>query len=337
MKATKGQFKLAGFVNGVTREKFYKEITFDSGSTKREISFGVRTSKDTEVWVKIEQFVPKDLKNHKAKFQKWDKDTKKNLIEEVPWIKRHDFKKDGYRPQFDIQLEIDGEEKKNFFPLDAIEHIQDHLKDNMIVYVEGVMEYQPSVNSKGELTVFKNLKPTKIMISKKALNFDSESFEEINLFQQDIVFMGIEKSEEDFNGQPRYTIEAKIINNKKDENKKAYDEVADIELFTINADLAKTLRDKKKIKSFNGIQILGRFVNSVGEETVVEEDSWGERVEFKTANRSGRREMQIISARPSTLDTESYTEELIEQAVKAKKDFGKTTEQTVNKDDDTWV
>jgi len=352
MKATRGKFKLAGMVNGTSRENFYKETKFDSGSTKKEVNFGVRTSNDTEVWLKLEAFIPKDLKSAKAKFQKYNKDTKTNDVKEVPWIKRQDFNEKDYYPQFGVSvgLTMDGKNvsKKSYFQLDAIDEIGENLKDGMFIYVEGDVENTNYVNKKGEKTSFRNLKPTKVLLSTKEIDFDSESFEEVNLYEQTIIFIGVEKSEDKHNGQDKFIVESKIVNNKKDADKKPYDEVVDVEMFTVDKQLAQTLKNTKNIKPYNSIVVYGRFVNSVEEEVSTEVDSWGEKVEFKSSGKPTVRELQLISARPSSIDTEIYSEEIIEKAIKAKQDFGKTeseskdswgsteSESTTEDEDDVW-
>jgi len=327
LKQTKGKFKLAGFVNGTTRKEFVSSMTFDSGRTKNECRFGVKTSKNNESWVKVEGFDAEE-----ATFNRWDSKEKKNYVKKVPWSKRNEFQEEGYNPMFGINLSVeenaDGKmQRETVFPYDAPDVLEMALQDGEAVYIEGTLDFS-SYTKDGEVKKYKNLKPTRIMKSTKEIDFESEDFSELNLFEQELVFLGIEK---DPNNQSRFILDAYIIGYKNS--------VERVEFIVDNPKLASKL--KKGLKPYQSIKVLGRLVNSVQEELVEDtSDAWGEdEAEFNVANKPVDREFVITKAYPDTIDKESYSEEAIQNILKADDDFGSTgwdDDSFDDDDDDAW-
>ena len=67
VRQTRGTFKLVGKVFGTKSDRFFKTTTFDTGTTKNAINFGVKTSKNNETYVTLEGYDSKTIK-----FQKYD-------------------------------------------------------------------------------------------------------------------------------------------------------------------------------------------------------------------------------------------------------------------------
>mgnify|MGYP001140987679 CR=1 FL=1 len=321
VKLSKGKFKLAGLINGTKREKFVTARTFDSGKTKQTCNFAVKTSNKNETWVTVEGF-----DSDKAKFQKYDSKEKKNYTKEVDWDDRFNFKEEGYRPIFGVGLTFEKDDYKNLFPFDAVYELESELYDDMPVYVEGNIQYQSYKNDKGEVRRFINFKPTKIRRSTKEIDFNAEDFNELNLFEQEIIFMDINPHPEQ---KDRFVLEANIITGTKSEPK-----VEDVEFFIDDKKLATTL--KKNLKPYYAVTVFGRLINSVVEEDVpADSDVWGEDdAEFNVVSAPKIREMVITKVYKNTVDKTSYNEEIISSIKQATDSFGDTEWDDKDSDDD---
>jgi hypothetical protein len=321
VKLSKGKFKLAGLINGTKREKFVTARTFDSGRTRQTCNFAVKTSDKNETWVTVEGF-----DSDKAKFQKYDSKEKKNYTKEVDWDDRFNFKEEGYRPIFGVGLTFEKDDYKNLFPFDAVDELESELYDDMPVYVEGNIQYQSYKNDKGEVRRFINFKPTKIRRSTKEIDFNAEDFDELNLFEQEIIFMDINPHPEQ---KDRFVLEANIVTGTKSEPK-----VEDVEFFIDDKKLATTL--KKNLKPYHAVTVFGRLINSVVEEDVpADSDVWGEDdAEFNVVSAPKIREMVITKVYKNTVDKTSYNEEIISSIKQATDSFGDTEWDDKDSDDD---
>jgi hypothetical protein len=321
VKLSKGKFKLAGLINGTKREKFVTARTFDSGRTRQTCNFAVKTSDKNETWVTVEGF-----DSDKAKFQKYDSKEKKNYTKEVDWNDRFNFKEEGYRPIFGVGLTFEKDDYKNLFPFDAVDELESELYDDMPVYVEGNIQYQSYKNDKGEVRRFINFKPTKIRRSTKEIDFNAEDFDELNLFEQEIIFMDINPHPEQ---KDRFVLEANIVTGTKSEPK-----VEDVEFFIDDKKLATTL--KKNLKPYHAVTVFGRLINSVVEEDVpADSDVWGEDdAEFNVVSAPKIREMVITKVYKNTVDKTSYNEEIISSIKQATDSFGDTEWDDKDSDDD---
>ena len=323
IKMSKGKFKLAGLVNGTGREKFITTKTFDTGTTRQTCNFGVKTSEKNETWVTVEGFDSK-----KAKFQKYDNKEKKSYTKEVSWD-RFNFQEDGYRPIFGIAVNFEENNYKTLFSFDAVDELETELTDNMPVYIEGNIDYRSWKNDRGEVRRFTTFKPTKIRKSTKDIDFNSDGFEELNLFEQDIIFIDVNPHPEQ---SDKFILEANVVTGTKAEPK-----VEDVEFIISDKKLATTL--KKNLKPYNAVTVFGRLVNSVQEEDVPKDDDvWGEDdAEFTTASAPRIREMIITKVYKNTIDKTSYSENVISNIKNATDSFGDTEwDDDKGIDDDVW-
>lgn len=324
IKMSKGKFKLAGLVNGTGREKFITTKTFDTGTTRQTCNFGVKTSEKNETWVTVEGFDSK-----KAKFQKYDNKEKKSYTKEVSWDDRFNFQEDGYRPIFGIAVNFEENNYKTLFSFDAVDELETELTDNMPVYIEGNIDYRSWKNDRGEVRRFTTFKPTKIRKSTKDIDFNSDGFEELNLFEQDIIFIDVNPHPEQ---SDKFILEANVVTGTKAEPK-----VEDVEFIISDKKLATTL--KKNLKPYNAVTVFGRLVNSVQEEDVPKDDDvWGEDdAEFTTASAPRIREMIITKVYKNTIDKTSYSENVISNIKNATDSFGDTEwDDDKGIDDDVW-
>ena len=105
---------------------------------------------------------------------------------------------------------------------------------------------------------------------------------------------------------------------------------------TTNTKLATTF--KKNLKPYNAIKVFGNIVNKALKEEVEQDDAWGEPNPMDQTGNSYIRELTIIGANKETLDTETYTQETVDEALQAIREFGglNTNTKVVSTDDGDW-
>jgi hypothetical protein len=315
VRQTKGVFRLKGNVVGVNRDDFFKNKLTSTGKDMNIISFGVKTSEENTTYVRLQ-----GMTDHEAKFNKYDKENKKNILETVAWDDRFDFSKEGFQPQFGVRFGIDRDEKGNltdqgvYFPYDVCLELKEKLKDDMGIFIQGQIDYSSFFSEKnGEKVKItgRQFKPTSIYSTKQDIDFGAEDFEEENVFKQEIIFMNIEKSTEE---EGKFLIQTKIV---------TYSSVEDVEFVTRNAKLVNQF--KKALKPYYMIEVTGRLVSKISiEENQEKEEVWGEDItNFDRVNAPRIKEMLITGAKPSTIDKDTYNAEIIDSIIKAENDFGK--------------
>ncbi len=320
LKCTYGKFKFIGKAFGTAKQNFFKEITFDSGSKKRECNFGIETSKGNKVFVKAEGFLPK---NNKAVFSKWDSTNKQRLKKEVDWDKRDLFNEDGYYPNFGVKVGLETDEKgqltnyKSYFGYDACEEIQMNLIDGMDVLVEGSVKYS-SYTKNGSKKQYVNYVIEKIYVLKDAVDFEDENFKEENKFTQTIVYTGIEKHPED---NSKFLLTAIVV---------TPDGIENVEYVVENINIANPV--KKNLKPYNAVDVLCRVTSVLQEDEIEEDDAWGDDEDMEISTPNYVRETVITKVYKNSIDKETYTQDKIESIKAADDDFGDTIED----DDDFW-
>lgn len=316
LQECKGSFVIKGRVSGVEKEQFYRELTTKTGKDMRMISFGVEYDKGKTVYVSLNG-MERDSVYFSAKVDG------KNVTETVPWSQRKTWKKEGFKP-IGINLglaKIRNEKgdlvnnKTTLVEYDACKYIADNLRDDMSVFIRGKLEYS-QYNDKHQIKYI----PSQISLCQE-IDFDSEKFEPMHMFEQQICFMGIEKAD---GGE--FAINAKVI---------GYNSVEDAEFFVGSAPLAKNLRGLKPytaVKISGNIQVIHDVVNEE------DDDGWGFNPMAQLQNPTVRR-LFVTGAEKDSIDTTIYNEADIEEAVAkinsdkaAKQDYGNND----NDSDDSW-
>ena len=310
LQECKGNFVIKGRVNGVEKDQFYRELTTKTGRDMRMVSFGVEYSKGKTVYVSLNG-MERDNVYFSAKVDG------KNVVETVPWTQRKTFNKEGFKI-IGVNLGLakirteKGDLVNNKCVLteyDACKYIADNLKDDMSVFIKGKMEFS-EYNGKHMIRYI----PSQISLCMD-IDFDSDRFEPMNMFEQQICFMGINKTD---NGE--FAIDAKVI---------GYNSVEDAELFLTNNLLAKNLRG---LKPYTAISVGGSIevIHDVLNEE--DDDGWGYNPMAQLKNPTVRR-LFVTGADPQTIDTTIYNEEDIEAAIAklnsakaAKSDYGSSSE-----------
>lgn len=321
LQETKGSFQLCGKVTGTEKDNFYKELTTKTGKPMRMVSFGVAVNKGKTVYTRLN-----GMEREAVYYSKTEKqgDKKKTDVQKVAWADR--FRYGQEHPDYNLigvhlGLEKTIDEKGNtvndkrvMVEYDACKEIADKLEDDAPVFIQGNIEY-----STYEGKHRTNFVPGQISLC-KPIDFDNDKFEELAVFTQTIVFMGIEKRDK----EQDFLVTGKVI---------TYNSIEDVEFTVIRPELAKKL---KPLKPYTAIKVFGDIVVE-GNATEVEEDNddWGIN-RMERVNSPITWKLVITGADPSSIDTELYPKSAVEAAMTklaadnaAKSDFGST-------DNDDW-
>ncbi len=313
LQETKGTFQLQGIVTGTSKDNFYKEGNTHSGKAMRRLSFGITYNSDKTLYVSMQGFEQDNVYFSKTV-------NKETTVDKVPWNDRFTYNREGFRLignniGVTKMMDTNGNyvnDKKYLTDFDACAQISKNLKDGDSVYVRGKIDYSSSFDDNGNKRSYIKFVPTQVSLC-TPVNFESEDFKSHNDFNQVIIFMGIEKTEDN-----RFTVSAKIV---------TYNSIEDAEFIITDFKLAKLFRNN--LKPGNAIKVSGHIVNSVSVEQVNDDDVWGERDSMERIETPIKREFIITGAKPNTLDTQTYSISKIEEANakiinanKAEKDFG---------------
>lgn len=308
---TKGIFKLRGFATELGRDNAYIDKTDKNGNPFHMLQFAVQTAPESKVYVNLMGGVRGSVYYSKPSKEKG----KKSETTQVAWDKR--FTKpteDSKLIGISVGLKKDESGKKNITEVltefDATEKIHNELKDETPVFVRGDIDFSSFTSNNGDLKRSTKFNIKNIYLSDAgALDFAKEDFVPINEFKQKIVFMGIEKVDD--NDDPHYVVSAKIVK---------YNSIEDAEFIIREKGLANTF--KKNLKPYTAIDVWGEILNKVETEEEETTDIWGEQDSFKTVNKNYIRELVIKGADPGTIDAETYNQKVMDEVLKALDEFG---------------
>jgi len=328
---TKGFFKLRGLATGLERENAFKTNTYDSGSQRNTLNFGIQTNEHSSVYVQIDGYRNNDVYLFKQSEVKGQKSEQKI----VKWEKRYAHESEGFVPiGISLGLAKDEEGKNmisnNILPFDAAKDAHDMLKDETPIFATGEIEFSSFKNKDGDKVRNRRFNVTKLYGS-KSVDFESEDFKETADFKQKIIFVGISKDTE--SKEPKFLVEVKIVSRNS---------IEDAEFVIYNNSLANQF--KKSLKPYTALDVWGNIYNKLIVDEVVEVDVWGQEDSFKRGGKKYDKEMVITGADPSTIDEDTYTEEIIDSAVSKLKSegqvdkgsWGSSNKVEVNDEDLPW-
>ena len=341
---TKGEFKVRGNVKGTAKESFFENKTTKKGKNMNILKFGVEVITDSTVYLDLTPTEREEVYFYKKPEVKGQKGTTKK----VPWLKRADFKEEGYSligMKIGINKIIDdkGKEKndtKTYTEFDGAEILSKQLKDDLGIFAKGNIKYSSFTNDKDEVKRKVVFEPNQISGVSKDIDFTVEGFKPTNDFQQTIIFMEAEMDETDPDDK-KGIVSAKIV---------TYNSIEDAEFIIRDGKLFKMF--KKNLKPYTAIKVHGEIFNKV-EADESEDDGWGEKNTFDTVNKTFIRELVIKGADPSTIDTETYNQQAMDKAlsainsnkqaqqefgddVKADESWGEVQKDSNNSEDDGW-
>lgn len=344
LRLTQGSFQIRGVVTGVQNNNFYVEKAIPNSTNKvRNANFGVKydVARDGDtidlnmgkmIYPTVQGFT-----RDSVYFSKREND--KTETKQVPWAQRLDFanKNPGWRIiGVNVGLEKDEEGnniKEYLTEFDAAKTIKDKLKDDMSVFVRGNLEFRSYTNAQGEIKRFTSFNANQVSLCAD-VNYMDEKFEAKNDFEQEIVYTGIEKETEGDKPTGRFIVNGYVV---------SFNAIEPVSFIMVDSKLANLFR--KNLKPYNSIKVHGKIEVSHVVEEVTEEstDEWGDSnpMSNRRANAPTKRELVITGASPSTISTDTYSEESVAagiQKLKAKenvnKNFGEKKETAATNDDD---
>lgn len=305
---TEGNIQLRGIVTGTKKDKFFVQSKTQDQRDVNALEFGVKVDNDSTVYVKNRETKLDKVYFHKRSETKGEKGTTK----EVPYANYENFNEEGYNiiGMTNGLTRVKGEDGKEKCELvtlpnyDAIKHLADGLEDDMPVFIKGTINFGSYMNKKEEMKRSTDFVPTSVFAS-SPIDFDAEDFEPTAKFKQKIIFMGIEKDDTN-KDDAKFVLSAKIVK---------YSTIEDTEFIIRDGLLAKVL--KKNLKPYTAVDIWGYINNYEDKEEVEVEDAWGMADPFAQKYKSFIRELVVTGADPGSVDKETYTEELVDEALKA--------------------
>ena len=334
MKYTSNSFQCRGIVSGTKSQKFYKDKI---GANKDGISvnFGVNIADKKSVFMTLTAYPRKEVYYHKK-----GENGAKGTTKAVAWKDRKKSPGEGYR-LIGTTISTGKDEEGNnintiFTEYDAVNWIHENLQDGDSVFIKGKIEFRSWTGKDGQIVKSINLVPNQISYTKKPIDFDDEDFNEMCEFENTIVFQSIDK-EEDENGKStgRFILTGYSI---------GYNSVENVS-FILKEDCAKLAENlKKRMKPGYAIKTFGR-VEVINNISTVEGDldGWGETSPMERINAPTIREYIVYRADPSSIETEDYSENAINEAVRkikaaktAKENFGESESMATNDDSNDW-
>lgn len=319
---TKGSFQLRGYTTGLLRDNAFKSIQTKNNKEMNIVNFGIKTNDESTTYTQIlgmEQ-------DYVYFYKKAEEKGKKGTTKKVAWDKRFEDQGEGFQligVRLGLARNEDGKNvTETMTEYDGAEKIYNDLSDDTSVFCVGEIDFKSYETKEGETRKQKNFAIKQLYLAKD-INFedfedDDKNIKEESSFKQTIIYMDSEivKDKED----PRMLISAKIVD---------YNNIQDTEFVIRKKDLANTF--KTKLKPYTAIDVWGKIINKIKvDEEQKKGDFWGEEDPTKNVRNNYIRELEIIGANPQTIDTETYTKEKIDEALRADKEYG-------DNNNDEWV
>lgn len=299
---TKGNYQLRGLITGMKRENAFKNQTFTSGAERNTLNFGVKTDEISTIYPTIEGF-----KSPKAYlFKQSEKKGEKPQQKIVEWDDRYNHEEDGFFViGTRVGLEKDENDKNIITTLtgyDAAKDVQSSLEDGTSVFIKGKLDYSSFKNREGDKIQSKKLIVDALYLNSKEIDFEDEEYVSLSDFQQRLVYLGIDKDPK----EDKFFVQAKVV---------AQNSIEDVEFVIYDKQLANTL--KRNLKPYIAITVSGSIKCSLDTEEVEEKkEVWGKENSFTKINKPVIREFVIEGANPETIDVETYTQEILEEAIR---------------------
>ena len=330
---TRGQFQVKGKINGVESSRFYTEKKTKNNKDFRAVNFGCEYNDKQTVYMNLNG-MPQD----NVYFSKRNADTGKTETKKVAWANRNTFNESGFR-MIGTNLglvkttDADGKEvndKKTMHSFDACEYIKKNMKDDMSTFIRGNIEFSSYLDGDGNTRRSIKYVPSQVSLCK---DVDFEEYDEDNKpvhdFTQTIVFMGIDKEQENEKDTGRFVVSAKIV---------TYSDIVDTEFIITDSKLANLFRTK--LKAYTSISVHGHIEVTHKVEETSEDDGWGAANTMNSVSAPTKTEMIITGATPSTIDKSTYNEKNVSEAIAkirnarmAEKNFGSNASATDSGDD----
>lgn len=192
---TYGKFEVRGTVVGLKSSRAFSEGENDNGNWNR-LQFGVKVSHNSIIYVELMGSKSKKIKLYKYNSLSGKIDKNDSIF--VDWEEADEYQYNSYRPSQYVRMGVDQSlhEDQIMHPFKAVKHCLEMFTDGQQVLIKGfiqIEEYRGAVQEK--------------FIIKEVYIDNSEIVNKLEAyFQQDIVFVGIEKLNAN-----RYSIHTKLI------------------------------------------------------------------------------------------------------------------------------
>jgi hypothetical protein len=197
LKQTKNSFKFIGKVSRIDKDGAFKEEIAKKGKkegeTYRSLRFGLKTSENNEMTIQMYDFEPQEVFLWNNDKKKADKNYKGERMPFDEWEEKQEELREGGTAVLQTRVGLsygeDGKiESKGLPAFVASQKIYNNLSNNDAVVVEGTIRYSTYENQQGKVVEQKTYTISKVF-KLKEVDFESEKFEEVTYFEQEMVFV----------------------------------------------------------------------------------------------------------------------------------------------------
>ena len=206
LKQTKNKFKMIGNVVRIDKDHAYREDegkqgTKNAGKTYRSVKFGVKTSDTNENTVQMFAFEPEKVFLWNSEKKKADKNYKGDRVDFDKWLANEEkYREEGYavlQTRIGLEYGEDGKIQSKGLPsFVSAKEIYEGLNNGDSVVIEGNISYSSYKNQQDKVVEQINFNIEKVF-KIKDVDFESEKFEEVSYFEQEIVFVDAEMVKEE--------------------------------------------------------------------------------------------------------------------------------------------
>lgn len=332
---TKGTFEVRGLTSRTESQNFFRETPTKRGSVFRNVNFGLTYDEGDTLYMNMS-----GMPHDKVWASKRNKDGKMETMS-LSWAQR-DSIPEGYQligTTIGLTRTTDASGKsvsdsRIMTDFDACEYLHLNLEDDMPLYVRGNTTFSHYTDRSGNTARQVRYVPQRMYAAKEIdfSQYDGDKNKPMHNFTQHLVFTGIAKETDDSGkATGRFVLSAKIV---------TYNSIEDAEFIIESVPPANNFR--KQIKPYTSISVWGEITPHHQTETVSNDDCWGEANEMVRVTGSTKIEMIIRGADPKSMDTETYSEAKVEEALrqlaadeKAENTYN-TTSSTKGKTDLSW-
>lgn len=198
LQQTKSKFKLIGKVTRIDKDGAFKEGVAEKGKRQgdlfRSLRFGVKTSPTNEIFVSMYDYEPEEVFVWNSTKKEKNPDYKGDRFPFETWeSQKSELREQGYSclsTRIGVSYGEDGKLISNGETgFTASEMIYNNIDNGDSVLIEGEIRHSEYENRQGE-TVPQTTYTIKKLYKIKDVDFESEKFEEVTYFEEQIVFVG---------------------------------------------------------------------------------------------------------------------------------------------------
>jgi len=205
LQQTYGEFKVTGKVVRIDSDKAYKQEVMQKGKNEgrpyRTLAFTVKTNEENEVRVEMFAYEPKEVylwnstKNKEAK-ERGEKYSGLRVPYEDWKENREEYEEQGYAV-LESRLAVDYDEDGKLISKSqpaylTAKELYNSLENGDDVTVKGRLGHSKYTNQAGTEVKQTRYNIQQVYRNSKAIDFESDDFEEISYFEDEVVFISID-------------------------------------------------------------------------------------------------------------------------------------------------